>query len=185
MWEKKEKVIKCARFGAGMERNMAQTRRGRTVSAYRKDYRTDNRRDTYVYGNTVRKADVQHQLQEAPRKRLSHEARKNRDRAHHMSLGYVVFLAAALCASGMVLIGYIRLQSELTNKIKVVSKMESQLNTLRLSNDEEYNRIINSVDLEEIKRIAIGELGMTYAKEGQIINYSNTGNDYMRKATDN
>ena len=36
-------------------------------------------------------------------------------------------------------------------------------------------------DLEEIKRIAISELGMTYAEEGQIILYSSAGTDYMRR----
>lgn len=45
-----------------------------------------------------------------------------------------------------------------------------------------YSRITNSIDLEEIRRIAIGELGMTYAKEGQIESYSSEGNDYMRRA---
>ncbi|MCM1569285.1 MAG: cell division protein FtsL [Roseburia sp.] len=160
---------------------MAQTRRVRTTATNR----IDNRRNAYVYGSAVRKPDVQTQLQEEPRRRLSHEARKNRDRAHHMSLGYVVFLASALCAAGVVLISYIQLQSELTNKIKTISRLESQLNTMRLTNDEEYHRIVNSVDLEEIKRIAIGELGMTYAKEGQIINYRNAGSDYMRKSADN
>ena len=61
-----------------------------------------------------------------------------------------------------------------------MAKLESRLNTLKLENDENYNRITSSIDLEEIKRVAIGELGMTYAREGQIITYSNAGNDYMR-----
>lgn len=52
-----------------------------------------------------------------------------------------------------------------------------------MENDEEYNRINSNIDLEEIKRIAIGELGMTYAGEGQIITYSHVGNDYMRKVS--
>lgn len=60
---------------------------------------------------------------------------------------------------------------------------ESELNGLRLSNDEEYNRIISGINLEEIKRIAIGELGMSYAQEGQIIEYENAEGDYMRQVT--
>ena len=47
--------------------------------------------------------------------------------------------------------------------------MESELNSLKLSNDEEYSRITSNINLEEVKRIAIGELGMTYAAEGQVI----------------
>jgi len=138
----------------------------------------------YIYGSAVRKPDIRRQLEEEPKRQLSHEARKNRDKARHMSLGYVVFLMAALCVAGMILINYIQLQSEVTNKIKNIASLESELNHLKLSNDEEYNRIVDSIDLEEIKRIAIGELGMTYAKEGQIITYTNTGNDYMRQVTE-
>ena len=48
-------------------------------------------------------------------------------------------------------------------------------------NDENYARAASSVDLEEIRSVAIGELGMRYAKEGQIINVSGEGSDYVRQ----
>ena len=86
-----------------------------------------------------------------------------------MSAGYVMFLAAALCAASFILVNYIQLQSELTTLTKIVADKESDLNSLKLSNDEDYNRIMSGIDLEEIKRVAIGELGMTYAQEGQIV----------------
>ncbi|MBQ2802974.1 MAG: cell division protein FtsL [Lachnospiraceae bacterium] len=139
----------------------------------------------YVYDNTARKLDVQRQLEEQPRRKLSNETRKNREKARHMNLGYVVFLLGALLICGLVLINYIQIQSELTATAKNVSRLESRLNTMKLANDEEYSRITSNIDLEEIKRIAIGELGMTYAKEGQIISYSSVGNDYMRQVVDN
>lgn len=102
-----------------------------------------------------------------------------------MSFGYVAFLLAALCLSGLVLINYVQLQAELTTRVRSISDMEKTLNNLKLENDEEYSRITSSIDLEEIKRIAIGELGMTYAREGQIILYTNEGNDYMRQVAGN
>ncbi len=160
---------------------MAQTRRVSAVSARREMNRTAFERNAYVYGSAVPKQDIRRVLEEEPRKKLSHETRKNREKAHHMSFGYVVFLMAALCAAGIVLINYLQMQADLTNRIKHVTKLENQLIALQNANDEEYNRIESSVDLEEIKRIAIGELGMTYAKEGQIINYESVGMDYMRK----
>lgn len=154
-------------------------RRNRTDVRVREEYT----QDTYIYGNTVRKTEIRRQLEEAPRRRLSNETRKNREKAHYMSLGYVLFLFAALCTSAIVLINYIQLQAELTTKLETISALERELNNLRLSNDEEYMRINSSLDLEEIRRIAIGELGMTYAQEGQIDTYSNEGHDYMRQAT--
>lgn len=139
-------------------------------------------RGEYVYGNTVRKVDFQRELETPPRKKAAPAVRKNRDKARHMSMGYVLFLAAAMCAAAFILVNYIQLQSDLINMTKYVASKESELNSLRLANDEEYNRIVNGIDLEEIKRVAIGELGMIYAKEGQIVPYTNDTNDYMRKA---
>ena len=139
----------------------------------------------YMYDNTARDLQVRRQLEEAPRKQLSHETRKNRDKARHMSIGYVAFLMGALLACGMVLVNYIQLQAELTNKMQNVARLESEINSMKLANDENYNRITSNIDLEEIKRIAIGELGMTYAEEGQIITYNNVENDYMRKVNAN
>ena len=100
-----------------------------------------------------------------------------------MNFGYVLFLVAAMCAATFVLIHYIQLQADLTQKTKVVAAKQVELNNLKLANDEEYNRVISSINLEEIKRIAIGELGMTYAQEGQIVTYANEKNDYMRQVT--
>ena len=101
-----------------------------------------------------------------------------------MNLGYVVFLMAALLVAGYVLIGYIQMQADITTQMKEIAKLESQLYNLELANDEELTRINSSIDLEEIKRIAIGELGMVYATEGQIVHYTNEGSDYVRQLCD-
>lgn len=166
---------------------MSQNRR-----SYRQNGREEDRRAyiggnqrEYVYGNTVRKINPFKELEQTPVKKPHNEVRKNRDKARHMSAGYVLFLAAALCAAAFILVNYIQLRSDLTTLTKTVADKESSLNSLRLSNDEDYNRIMSSIDLEEIKRIAIGELGMTYAKEGQIVEYENEEGDYMRKVTGN
>ena len=58
------------------------------------------------------------------------------------------------------------------------------MNTLKLDNDEEYSRITNNIDLEEVKRVAIQELGMKYAEEGQIVTVTGGGSDYMRQVAD-
>lgn len=166
---------------------MAQTARRNTTYTNKNrgtGQKTGRAQGSYVYGNTARKLDLQRQLEEQPKRQLSHEVRKNRDKARHMNFGYVVFLVAALCAAAFVLVNYIQMQAELTNKVENIASLESELNSKKLANDEEYSRITSSVDLEEIKRAAIGELGMTYAKEGQIITYTAEGNDSMRKVSE-
>ena len=102
----------------------------------------------------------------------------------HMNPGYVLFLAFAMLISGIILISYIRLQSDITNSVTHIAALESQLNDLKLSNDEEYSRVESSVNLEQIKKIAIEELGMTYAASGQVVEYSSEGSDYVRQVAD-
>lgn len=155
-------------------------------NAYRnvqnKNRNTVRRQETYIEGNTVQKFNVVEELQKPLEiKELSHTTRKNRDKALYMNLGYVLFLVAALVSAAMILIGYIRVQSDIIISVRNIASLESELNNLKLSNDEDYARAVSSVDLEEIRRVAIGELGMRYAKEGQIINVSGEGNDYVRQ----
>lgn len=147
--------------------------------------------DIYIDGNTVRKLEPQRvweeEPEEEPKKKPAqppkhhHEIRKNRDKARYMNAGYVLFLAIALCAAAFILVNYVQLQAQLTTLTKTVAASESKLNRMKVSNDEEYNRILSSINLDEIKRIAITELGMVYAQEGQIVEYENESGDYMRR----
>ena len=98
-----------------------------------------------------------------------------------MSAGYVLFLGAALVATGIILVYYIGLQSDITNSVKHIATLERQLNELKVANEEDYSRISSSVDLEEIRRIAIQELGMQYAQEGQIISFASENSDYVKQ----
>ena len=136
-------------------------------------------RTPYMYGNTVRKYN-QPAPQHSPAPfRNPAEQKKRRS---HMSLGYLLFLSLAMILMVGTLAWYISLQSQVKNTSKSIASLESQLNNLKQENDEAYNRANGKVDLDEVKRIAISEYGMTYATEGQIITYSDGGgNDYVRQ----
>lgn len=166
---------------------MSQNRRNYGQATYEKNgnVRVGRNRSEYVYGNVVRKTAPAIPFEDVPERRHAPAVRKNREKARYMSFGYVLFLMAAMCTAAFVLLNYIQLQAELTQRTKNVASKEVQLNNLKIANDEEYNRIMSSIDLEEIKRVAIGELGMVYAQEGQIVTYTNEKNDYMRQVGQN
>ena len=131
----------------------------------------------YIRGTTVRKPN----RKQDNRPVHVHEPER-RSRRHHMSLGYLLFLSLLMVVMLGTLAWYISLQSQITSSVKNIATLESQLNNLKQDNDEAYNRASGNVDLDEIKRIAIQEYGMTYATEGQIITYSDGGgNDYVRQ----
>ena len=64
-----------------------------------------------------------------------------------MNLGYISFMIASVLVVCVVLMGYINLQSDITNRVTHISKMESELNNLKLANDETYTKIMSNVDL--------------------------------------
>lgn len=157
---------------------MAQRRKNSNTRRY--DDRP--RKIAYLEGSAARELREGADIRELPRKKhLSNTARKNREKASHMNLGYVIFLSVAMAFAMMTLCSYINLQSDITNRVDAISEMESRYNNLKLTNDEEYNRISSSIDLERIKAVAIGELGMTYAREGQIVNVEDSEKDYVRQ----
>lgn len=142
--------------------------------------RYDSRHDTYIYGNTARALRPIEDEIKSPKK-LSNKARKNIDRDTSMSPGFMLFLTAALVLTGFVCIQYIRLQSSVTGYVDKISAMEIELEGLRASNDDYESRIKGAVGLENIKKRAMDELGMSYASDDQIVVYESDGTDYVRQ----
>ncbi|MCR5527310.1 MAG: cell division protein FtsL [Lachnospiraceae bacterium] len=158
-----------------MSRNMRSRRRTRSSSRRRYDS------SVYIDGNTVRKVEVRPARRKAVRRKPVEVIPERPHRAVHMSPGYVVFLVASILVAASVLIWYVRLRSEITASQKVISKLETQYSTLKQSNDEEYDRILASVDLEEIKKKAMTEYGMKYPDENQVVGISGKDDDYVRQ----
>ena len=103
--------------------------------------------DYYVDGNVVRKYDVVREIEKKPAKRLSEQTRKNRERATHMSLGYVAFLCVSMCVAAIILYNYLALQTANTSAVTAISALESELNTMKLDNEQcRYGRDQNKSD---------------------------------------
>ncbi len=137
----------------------------------------------FVDGNTLRTAAAAPSLQRAPR-RVSKMAAANRERSLRMNLTYVTFLAVTAVLSVFVCVTYLRLQANYTALQKQTTALESSLASLKLDNDAEYNRIVSSVNLDEIKDKAMNKFGMVYASAGQVVTYEAPGSDYVKQYTD-
>lgn len=51
----------------------------------------------------------------------------------------------------------------------------------KAENDDYESRIKGAIGLENIKKRAMDELGMTYASDDQIVVYNSDGTDYVRQ----
>lgn len=148
----------------------------------------------YVNGSAVRQLEAQPVRkeridrrkieEEQRRKRRRNAARRNRERALYMSKGYVVFLSSCIAVVAFMALSLIQVQSQVTQRMKNIAKLESQITTLKADNDARYKEIVTSVDLDYIKEVAVNQLGMNYAREDQIIYYSVEKNNYMDQYRD-
>ena len=139
----------------------------------------------FVYGSAAPKIDIRRQIEETPVRHTTSEiTKKNRARQYAWSTAYIVVLTVCMGMMVAMFMYRVKLAAMVTSQVDTINTLEKQLNDLRMDNDEEWSRVSNSIDMEEIKRIAIGELGMTYAQEGQIITYVDEGVDYMRKVVE-
>lgn len=137
---------------------------------------------TYVYGSAARNIDVRRAIEEAPTGEPLRTIRGEQKKEHKMHMGfiYVLFLVGCVTVTGYALFSYLRLQSEISLLTNRISAHETQLNNLTLANEDEYSKMINAIDYDEIRTKAI-EMGMVYPSEDQIITYTRENSDYVRQ----
>lgn len=145
----------------------------------------------YINGNTVRELEessplrrdprkTRRELEEARRKKnRRNAARRNRERAMVMNRAYVTFLSGCVIASAFAAFSLIQIRSNVTQQMKEVSALSSSVENMKAENDARYKEITTSVDLNEIKDVAMNQLGMTYASQDQIVYYTVENNNYM------
>lgn len=102
----------------------------------------------------------------------------------HISPQFLVFLTLFIFAMGFSITMYIRLSSDIIGYREQCANLQSQYESLKTSNDLYEQRINNSVDLNEIEKIAVCDLGMKLAGEGQIVVYSGEIEDYVKQYSD-
>ena len=191
---------------------MARSNRAETARRRKNNARVN--RGMYVEGNTVRRiAEVpdrrrqpgrqqpgrrkqtdrnRRSVQAAPapaarpkqKRQLSEAAQKNRQKATAMNWGFVVFLAVVCTAILFCSVNYLRYKSEITARMRSVANLEEELAQLKEDNDAYYSQVTSNVDLNQIKKTAIGRLGMRYPSDDQTVSYSTSGNSYVRQYQD-
>ncbi len=131
-----------------------------------------------MYGSAVKQIDVVKEIKTyVP---SNQDKRKNRKNCY-MSLPYTLFLMISLISVFLILFGYLYIQHKVISTTQYISSQESYLARLNDENKEFKCKLESNIDYEEIKRIAIGELGMSYPTREQIIKYKGAECDYFMK----
>ncbi|HJD46346.1 MAG TPA: hypothetical protein H9909_05835 [Candidatus Mediterraneibacter norfolkensis] len=157
----------------------------RTRSYRRAGMSSGDRRQLYVYGSTVRQAEVRPerrpQEQPAVPRHASRQVMKNRNRAMSISPAYAVFLVAAAICAVFLCVMYLRLQADVVNRSENITALQEQLADLTEANDTAYNAAADSLNLEEVKDKAMNEMGMVYESQGTVIEYDSPSGSYVKQ----
>ena len=146
----------------------------------------ERRNGTYIYGNTVRKADVMPDRrpeynEPRPAKKVSKQVRTNRKQALRMNPAYVAFLAVATFLCIFACVWYVKLQTEVAQRAENIAIMQQELVEKKEENTTRYNSVVDSVNLEDVRKRAINDLGMVHAESDQVILYENPTDNYMKQ----
>lgn len=142
---------------------------------------TMRRQQRAIEGNTARKVqtlEYPSRERQPERRERRHEEKSN---VQYVNVLYMIFLAAASCMVLWSCVNYLQLQAETTSRVKHIASLETELEDLRKENNDNYTRIMTSVDLDHIRDVAINELGMVYAEPNQVILYDGGTDDYVRQ----
>lgn len=144
---------------------------------------TSSRSNGYVYGSAALYYDRNYEQRR--HREYSREAQRPEQNTQtgvsHFPLvlvtGMLVFLTVAV-------IYYVQLMAGVSTTNNNISSMQNQIKTLKTANDQRYEEINSSINFDQIKEIAINELGMKYADADQVVTYSNESDDYVHQVNE-
>jgi cell division protein FtsL len=158
------------------------------MEAYKRRYQYDDTRTSYVEGNTVRKLRVapdirrEEEQYEIPQRRLKERSRKKA--LSGISFASLIVLTVAIITTVYVCVDYLMVQNKITVMNKQIVSMEKQITVLTKENDAAYEAINSAVDMDEVYRVAVEELGMVYPNKNEVITYESGSSDYVRQYED-
>lgn len=136
-------------------------------------------RSQYVHGSAAYKNETRERVyyNEAPIKRA-------KAKTVQWTPLYVIMLISIVLLFMTVVMSNIQLSSEVNALRNQKGQLTGEYEKLVLSNDLYYDTILSNVDIQEIERIALVDLGMNMAGAGQIVVYSGDIEDYVKQYTD-
>jgi len=142
----------------------------------------------YIEGNTARKLNTVPQRVERPvereKREVNERVRRNSRRAKAFDLKYTMALMTATIFLFVSCVNMLTMQADVTKQRSEIALLESNLTELTDTNNETSKRLESSVDLTQVYEVATTELGMVYAKNGQVVTYEASNPDYVKQFKD-
>lgn len=106
------------------------------------------------------------------------------DKALAFNLKYTVFVVASVMIMVAACVVMLFMEARINDQQNNINDLEAELEALEADNAAYAKSLDNMYTLEEINDVAINELGMVYAKKGQIVYYDSANEDYVKQYQD-
>ncbi len=154
--------------------------------------------ETRRYGNTQRYAQrsaqrsaqrvPQRAPQRAPQRRVLPEQEKRisakADRALAFDMRYTLFVMASI----LIIIGacvlMLHMEASINEQKSNINTLENELEAIEDDNAALKLSLESMYSLDDIYNVATNELGMVYAKKGQVVYYESANEDYVKQYQD-
>lgn len=148
-------------------------------------------KDIYSHDNLARKYSAEEEKRQRNLEKIRVKAEENARNSAQANAGInsgidfasVVVLSLAIVCMVAIGLQYLVLSSQITEMNNEVSALNSSYNSIKSMNDEIYNSIDNSVDIGHVYEVAVGELGMVFPSDNQVVNYDYSEDGYVRQYT--
>ncbi|MBQ5953006.1 MAG: hypothetical protein IJL47_03030 [Lachnospiraceae bacterium] len=135
----------------------------------------------YIDGNTVRVRETlpaRREEEEILRVSVQPEQRPVRVR---INVPYVLTLLVVTLLFGYLCFSYLKVNASINASMNRIASLEQQLVKARAENAVMENRLSAQMDLEEVFRIAVEEMGMVYPDENEVVEYTEQMREYVRQ----
>lgn len=148
----------------------------------------------YVDGSTVRKIEQAPQRERSPQHRPTPKAAprtvtkkqisKKADRALAFNFNYTVFVVVSMMIMVAAFVAMLYMESVIDGQKNNINNLEATLETIENDNAAYKMTLDSMYTLEQIYDVASNELGMVYARKGQIVYYESADEDYVKQYQD-
>lgn len=163
---------------------------GNTVRAsVPEEWEEESTRPERIVAPSRRYADSQRIKPDRERQRQLRESRERRQEqrlapqsaAPAIDLLAMIVLVCAMAVTFMVCISYLQVQAQISSQIKETERLNAMTEELVVKNDYSELKLETSLDMEQIRLVAMEELGMVYPYQNQVISYKAGKNGYVRQ----
>lgn len=141
---------------------------------YKKEY--------YIDGTAARKLQVlpdYEREQQAPRPRVTEHPVKAPNVSHGIDFVSMILLAAAMAITLYLCYNYLQVQGSIVQFERDIAVLSEQVNKIAAENAALEDGLNGEIDWENVYLTAVGELGMVYPNNNEVITYQPTENGHV------